>query len=172
MKENDFYNKLFVAGSLKFAIEEASEEKPKLSESDLFASNLATILAREREVVAVYLKLLPLKCKIYIAKNNDWLPEDKEYINKVKEVLISISKAAPMTFDQAQNRDDVKELFITIFNYCLSKFEYRLDKLRKDILGYKDEPYIVSFLSYAISKKVDVMQDFSYSGISQCWTMT
>ena len=117
--EKDFYSKLFVAGSVKFAVEEASEENTELSDIDKFVCNLATILARDREVVAVSLRILSKKCKIYIAKNTDWLVEDIKYINKVKEVLISVSKDAPMTFVQATERKDCLLYFLMYWSTVL-----------------------------------------------------
>ncbi|KAF0537237.1 hypothetical protein F8M41_008651 [Gigaspora margarita] len=90
-QEKEFYSKVCVAGSIKFVVDEASEEDVNLSENDKFSCNLATILARDREVVAVNLKLLPSKCKVYIAKNGAWRKEDYEYVNKIKEILINVS---------------------------------------------------------------------------------
>ncbi|PKC56148.1 hypothetical protein RhiirA1_542227 [Rhizophagus irregularis] len=152
--EKNFYSKVFVARSVRFAIDKASNRDTELSSPNKFIGKLATILAREREVVALSLKILPNnKCKIYIAKNDEWLPKDREYINKVKKVLINVSKEAPMTFAEAHERDDVKKLAITIFEYCKHKVIFRLNKLRKDIA--KDEIYIRSFLDYAKSDGVD-----------------
>ncbi|CAB4441327.1 unnamed protein product [Rhizophagus irregularis] len=155
--ENIFYSKVFVAGSFKFVVDEASKRDTKLSTLDKFVCNLATILARDKEVVAVNLKILPNKCKIYIAKNDVWLAKDYEYINNVKKVLINVSKEAPMSFEEAYEKDDVKKLAINIFKYCKYKLIIRLNKLRKDIASNEDEIYIKSFLDYAKSDGVDVM---------------
>lgn len=62
-----------------------------------------------------------------------------------------------MTFEEAQERDDVKKLAITIFEYCEYKLIRRLNKLRKDITVNKDKKYINSFLDYAKSENVDVI---------------
>ena len=71
-REKEFYSKVCVARSIKFVVGEATEENIQLSDLDKFSCNLATILARDREVVAVNLKNLPNKFKVYIAKNNAW----------------------------------------------------------------------------------------------------
>ncbi|RIB08939.1 hypothetical protein C2G38_309576 [Gigaspora rosea] len=144
-QEKEFYSKMCVAGSIKFVV----EEDVNLSEKDKFSCNLATILARDKEVVAVNLKLLPNKCKVYIAKNTDWIKKDYEYVNKIKEILINVSKDAPMTFKEASERADIKKLIHTIMAYCHSKFRYRLDKLKKDVTGNEEKIYIKSFLDYA-----------------------
>jgi hypothetical protein len=63
----EFYSKVCVARSIKFITDEASKEEINLSKSDIFSCNLAMILARDSEVVAVNLKILPSKCRIYIS---------------------------------------------------------------------------------------------------------
>ena len=83
--QETFYSKLCFARSIKFVVEPTSEKVLKLSDSKKFACYLAIILVKDREVVAVNLRLLYNKCKIYIAKNTAWLNEDHEYINKVKQ---------------------------------------------------------------------------------------
>ena len=127
-QEKEFYSKVCVAGSIKFVVGEASKEDFDLSESDKFSCNLATILARDREVVAVNLKLLPGKCRVYISKNSGWLDNDHAYINKIKEVLTNVSKDAPMSFKQAHERDDVKDLSSNVLQYCSVKLGYRLEQ--------------------------------------------
>src|ERR1051326_1663518 len=114
----EFYSKVCVARSVKFVTDEASKEEIRLSESDIFSRNLATILARDKEVVAVNLKILPSKCRIYISKNSSWLDRDVRYINEIKGLMRNLSKNAPMTFDQATERKDVSALFFNVLNYC------------------------------------------------------
>ncbi|CAG8491552.1 3379_t:CDS:1 [Diversispora eburnea] len=109
-QEKEFYSKVCVAGSIKFVVGEATEEYIQLSDLDKFSCNLATILTRDREVAAVNLKILPNKCKVYIAKNNACSVENLEYLNNVKEILINVFKDAPITFQQALNRNDMKDL--------------------------------------------------------------
>ncbi|CAI2186747.1 19835_t:CDS:1 [Funneliformis geosporum] len=173
LQEKEFYSKVCVAGSIKFVVGEATEENIQLSDLDKFSCNLATILARDKEVVAVNLKTLPNKCKVYIAKNNAWSVEDLAYLNKVKETLINVSNDAPMTFKQALDRNDVKDLYGTIMKYCSKKLESRLKKLRNDIVneeGKIDDEYIQSFLDYAKNKKInadDIYNDKKKSAISR-----
>jgi len=131
-QEKEFYSKVCVAGSVKFVIEEASKEEINLSERDNFSCNLATILARDREVVAVSLKILPNKCKVYISKNSRWLERDVKYINEIKELMTNLSKDAPMTIAQASKREDVIALFYNILEFCSVKLGSRLDKLKRD----------------------------------------
>ncbi|PKK66035.1 hypothetical protein RhiirC2_785327 [Rhizophagus irregularis] len=126
----EFYSKVCVAGSVKFV---ASKEEISLSESDHFSRNLATILARDSEVVAVNLKILPDKCRIYILKNN-----------------------APMKFVQATEREDVPDLILNVFEYCSEKLRRRLDKLKKDIRNNKDESYTKSLLEFLEASEINV----------------
>ena len=54
MEEKEFYSKVCVAGNTKFVVNKAIKEEIKQQISYL----LATILARDKEVVAVMLKVL------------------------------------------------------------------------------------------------------------------
>jgi hypothetical protein len=158
LQERDFYSKVCVASSIKFVVSEPTEENIQLSDLDKFSCNLATILARDNEVVAVNLKILPDKCEVYIAKNKDWRSEDLEYIDRVKKILVNVSKDAPMTLEQALNRKDVRVLYGTVMKYCSKKLESRLDKLRNDITNSELEigdEYIKSFLDYAKDQNIN-----------------
>src|SRR3954447_21701066 len=104
---------------------------------------LTTILARDREVVAVNVALTTLKCKVYIAKNGPWSQKDKDYIEKVEKTLINVSKDGS---DRVYERQDVEELFAVTMKYCSRKLLYRLEKLRNDITKWKDQMYIKFFL--------------------------
>ena len=53
MREKELYSKACVAGSIRFVVDEADEESVALEEYENFSHNLATILARDRKVVAV-----------------------------------------------------------------------------------------------------------------------
>ncbi|CAI2187394.1 16984_t:CDS:2 [Funneliformis geosporum] len=78
-----------------------------------------------------------------------------------------------MTFKQALDRNDVKDLYGTIMKYCSKKLESRLKKLRNDIVneeGKIDDEYIQSFLDYAKNKKInadDIYNDKKKSAISR-----
>ncbi|RHZ78031.1 hypothetical protein Glove_168g135 [Diversispora epigaea] len=158
-QEKEFYSKLCVAGSIKFGVDKATREDKNLSGNARFSCNLATILARDSENVAVNLKILSNKYKVYIAKDSAWLGEDLEYINKVKGILTNVSKDAPMSLEKAHERNDVKDLVTAVMKYCSNKIEYRLDKLKKYIADDEEKIYIKSFLNYA-KTKIDVDDTF------------
>lgn len=69
-----------------------------------FSYNLATILVRDKAVVAVNLKHSPDKCKVYIARNYAWHIHDLEYVVKIKRVLTDVSKVAPLTIEETHKR--------------------------------------------------------------------
>jgi hypothetical protein len=142
-----------VARSVKFI---TSKEEISLLKSDIFSCNLAMILARDSEVVAVNLKILPGKCKIYISKNSRWLDRDVKYINEIKGLMKNLSNNAPITFKQATKRKDVSALFFNVLEYCSVKFGCRLDKLKRDIKDNKDKLYIKSFLEFLESSEINI----------------
>ncbi|EXX72171.1 hypothetical protein GLOIN_2v1762039 [Rhizophagus irregularis DAOM 181602=DAOM 197198] len=152
----EFYSKVCVARSIKFVTNEASKEEINLSESDQFSHNLATILARNNEVVAVNLKILPNKCRIYISKNNKWLNKDTKYIEEIQVLMKNLSKDDPITFEQAAERKDVFALFYNVLEYCSVKLGRRLNKLKKDIKNNKHQPHIKSFLEFLESSEINV----------------
>ncbi|PKB96120.1 hypothetical protein RhiirA5_435405 [Rhizophagus irregularis] len=84
----------------------------------------STILARDREVVAVNLRALSDGCEISIAKNSVWLDKDREYVEKIKETLKNVSKDAPISFKQTCDREDMRDLILTIVEYCSEKLRY------------------------------------------------
>ncbi|RHZ74314.1 hypothetical protein Glove_226g21 [Diversispora epigaea] len=96
MKEKKLYSKVHVAGSIKFVVDEASNKDIKLIENDQFSCNLTTILARNREAVAINLTTHSNSCIIYISKDSDWLKKDIEYIEKIQKYLRIIYE--PMTW--------------------------------------------------------------------------
>jgi hypothetical protein len=126
-----------------------------LTKNEKFSRNLATILARKKEVVAVNLTTYSDRCIIYISKNSNWLQVDFDYINKIQEYLIKISKYEPMTWKDAFDKDDMLALSDSVIEYCSEKFKNRLGKLKRDIREDKNDQYIKSFLKYA-SNSVDI----------------
>ncbi|CAI2189218.1 12827_t:CDS:2, partial [Funneliformis geosporum] len=56
---------------------------------------------------------------------------------------------APIPLDTAFKRNDLKVLFKTVKRYCLAKFETRLEKLKKDLVGESQNPHILSFKEFA-----------------------
>jgi hypothetical protein len=86
MREKEFYSKVCVAASLVFVVDEARDEKINLSANDKFSCNIATILARDKEVVAVKLIVQAEGCLIIISKNGKWSEEDNTYTQKNREI--------------------------------------------------------------------------------------
>src|ERR1044071_6560477 len=76
MQEKELYSKMCVVRSIKFVANEAREERVNLNVNEKFSCNLATILARDKEVVAVGLRIFPDKCIVYISKNDNWNRKD------------------------------------------------------------------------------------------------
>ena len=68
MEEKKLYSKICVAQSIKPVVSEARDEDMKGKTFYKISCNLATILARDKEVVAVSLKTSK-DCKIYLSKN-------------------------------------------------------------------------------------------------------
>ncbi len=167
-KMQELYSKAYVAGSIKFDISEPRVEKDK-NEEEKFSCNLETILARDREVVAVGLKLFTDKCVVYISKNKKWDREkDIPYVHKIKEYLQNISRDAPVTLDTAFDRKDVRNLFKAIMDYCSTKFKSRLEKLKEDITKGSRGPqnkYILPFKKFAGIEDVDKVRGYKISGI-------
>ncbi|CAI2188796.1 11920_t:CDS:2, partial [Funneliformis geosporum] len=159
-QEKEFYSKLQAAKSIKFVIGEKSNEfiglnRLKLTNNEKFSRDLATILARKKEVVAVNLTTHLDSCIINISKNSNWLQEGYQYINKIKECLIKISKYEPMSWEEAFTKHDTKVLITSVIKYCSGRFESRLKKLKDDTKNSKNDQYIKSFLEYA-SKSVNI----------------
>ncbi|RGB28527.1 hypothetical protein C1646_745807 [Rhizophagus diaphanus] len=57
MMEKELYNKICVVENIKHVVAEASKESVDMKDPYIFSNNLATILARNKEVVAVRLKI-------------------------------------------------------------------------------------------------------------------
>src|SRR5437016_5075505 len=96
--EKELYSKECVAESINFVVGTASEDATatSLMVHERFSCYLATILARDKEVVAVRLKVLPNGCDIYLSKNLPWLDKDVKYIDEIKNYLKDISESVPM----------------------------------------------------------------------------
>ncbi|PKC51615.1 hypothetical protein RhiirA1_543672, partial [Rhizophagus irregularis] len=60
--EKELYSKECVAQSINFVVGEANKELPALIDREIFSYYLATILARDKEVVAVWLRILQGRC--------------------------------------------------------------------------------------------------------------
>jgi hypothetical protein len=141
----DFYSKVCVVSSLKFALEKENETPSK----DKFLSSLAKILERDKEVIAIKLTIINNGCIVYLSKNGGWLPDDKEYFVKIEKYLTDISKDAPMSLKKAKEREDTRDFYINIMTYCADKFQSRYDKLMNYIIAGQDYSQIIDFLKYA-----------------------
>ena len=82
----ELHSKACVAESIRFVVDKAKEESANLKEYENFSCNLATILARDREVVAVRLLHHANKCDVYLAKNSRWTDTDVEYIEEIENM--------------------------------------------------------------------------------------
>ncbi|RIA79752.1 hypothetical protein C1645_844857 [Glomus cerebriforme] len=114
------------------------------------------ILARDSEVVAVNLKILLNKCRVYISKNSRWLNKDIRYIDEIKGLMKNLSKDSPIIFEQVAEKKDVFALFSNVLEYCSVKLGRRLNKLKKDIKDNKSKPHIKSFLEFLESYEINV----------------
>ncbi|RIA94059.1 hypothetical protein C1645_735085 [Glomus cerebriforme] len=148
-KIKELYSKEWVAGTLNFANEKKS--KNVRSKKDKFSRNLATLLARDKETVAVNLEILFDGVKVYIAKDGYWLKNDVEYINKIQKYLTKLSEDAPITTNELYKREDVRDLLNDIFEYCSEKIETRFQKFKRDIIYYegRNKHYVEEFLKDA-----------------------
>src|SRR5436190_21809824 len=96
-KGMELYSKACVAESIRFIVDNAKEESVNLEEYENFSCNLATILARDREVVAVRLLHHANKCDVYLAKNSRWSDRcSVEYIEETEKYVKSLSNDAPI----------------------------------------------------------------------------
>jgi len=149
--EKVLYSKECVAKCIKFVVGEASEENTILIRERL-SCNLATILARDKEVVAVRLKVLPGSCEIYLAKNFAWSHSDSNYIDEIKNYLKDMSKSAPKILINTESA------FINaVISYCFTKLKMRLDKLKSDIKN--DYGYIKSFRDFLSTNLDDAVKN-------------
>ena len=160
--EKEFYSKVCVAASLAFVVDEARDENIKLTVNDKFACNIATILARDKEVVAVRLIVLSERCIILISKNGEWLEKDNTYIRKIEQHLKYIAEH-PFHGKSSENRD-VLAFRDDVMDYCYSKLQTRFEKLRRDITNNRHSKRIKYFVEYA-SKYVSI--DVSIDNINK-----
>ncbi|PKB96077.1 hypothetical protein RhiirA5_472470 [Rhizophagus irregularis] len=149
-REKELYSKECVAQSINFVVSEASDEVTDLNVLDRFSCYLATILARDKEVVAVWLKIVQGRCEIYLSKNFDWLDKDVEYIDNITKYLKNISKNAPEI-----SEDTESDFFGDVVSYCSTKLKSRLDKLKNDIEICAGNKYVKSFRDFFSAKVGD-----------------
>ncbi|PKB95836.1 hypothetical protein RhiirA5_435937 [Rhizophagus irregularis] len=141
-REKELYSKECIAHCINFVVGEARDEVADLKIHDRFSCYLATILARDKEVIAVWLNILKDNSEIYLSKNFDWLNKDVKYIDDITNYLKVISKNAPM-----KSADTEKAFIWAVMTYCNTKFEFRWDKLKNDIKN-GDNEHVKSLKDY------------------------
>ncbi|CAB4404608.1 unnamed protein product [Rhizophagus irregularis] len=141
-REKELYSKECVAHCINFVVGEARDEVTDLNIHDRFSCYLATILARDKEVVAVWLRILNDKSEIYLYKNFDWLSEDLKYIDDITNYLKIISKNSPK-----ESTDIETAFYLAVMSYCYTKFKSRWDKLKNDI-DNSDNEHVKSLRNY------------------------
>jgi hypothetical protein len=141
--EKELYSKEWVAHSINFVVEEASKEVTTLKR---FSCYLATILARKKEVVAVWLRVLSDRCEIYLSRNFAWDSEDVKYIDKIMMYLKDISKNAPA--HSGINEGAFTEA-VTV--YCSAKLKSRCEKLRDYIKKNGGSEHVRSFKDFYLA---------------------
>ncbi|RGB34608.1 hypothetical protein C1646_760400 [Rhizophagus diaphanus] len=127
MSEEELYSKIYAAQSIKpvFSGEVVDNESSyKLSK---LSCNLATILARDKDIVAVRLKISD-GCIAYISKSGPCLDEEVVYINKIREYLRNILHGSPK-----KSKANSDSLAIEILSYYYNKLGSRINKLKNDL---------------------------------------
>ncbi|PKC00500.1 hypothetical protein RhiirA5_428090 [Rhizophagus irregularis] len=157
--EKELYSKECVAQSINFVVGEANKELPALIDREIFSYYLATILARDKEVVAVWLRILQGRCEIYLSKNSDWLDKDNKYIDNITKYLKNISKNAPVI-----SKDNERDFLEAVTIYCSTKLKSRLKKLHDDIEFYDDNEH-VKFFSDFLSVRVTMVSNAENTNI-------
>ncbi|CAG8571198.1 11364_t:CDS:1 [Funneliformis mosseae] len=167
--EKELYSKVCVVKSIKHFVGEASKEKVYMKEEDRFSLNLATIIARDDEVVAVRLYASSDGYKVCLFKNSSWTPDDISYIRKVETYLKIISKYSPATSEVVENTENA--LIHEIKTYCYTKVKSRFEKLKRDIIG-SQEGYIKSFTDFAsinVNKLSKIDKEGLYKICKKCY---
>ncbi|CAG8641663.1 3058_t:CDS:2 [Funneliformis mosseae] len=165
----ELHSKACVAESIIFEVDNEKEESVNLEEYENFSCNLAIILARNREVVAVRLIHHANKCDVYLAKNSPWTNIDVEYIDEIEKYVKSLSKDAHIKLEVALEREDVGNLFGRVLEYCSAKIDNRFEKLKgdikDDIKNNKQDPHIRTFMDYANinAKNIDEVDGYTLS---------
>ncbi|UZO19069.1 uncharacterized protein OCT59_010372 [Rhizophagus irregularis] len=142
-KKKELYSKEYVTQSINFAVSKENKKFTFLNIYEIFYCYLAIILARDKEIVAVWLKILQGRCEIYLSKNSDWLNKDIRYIDNITKYLKNISKNAPVI-----SKDNERDFLEVVTINCSIKLKSRLKKLQDDIELYGDNKHIKSFSDF------------------------
>jgi hypothetical protein len=146
--EKELYNKECIAESINFVVGKASKGVSTLNVHK-FSCNLATILAKDKEVIAVRLKVLPSYCEIYLAKNSAWSNRDDMYIAEITNYLKDMLKRAPTIL-----RNTESAFTRAVSSYRSAKLETRLEKLINNIKY--DNEHVKPFKDFYSTKVNDV----------------
>lgn len=122
MSEKELYSKICVAESIEPVAGEPSHNTVRKVFHKI-SCKLATILARDKEVVAVRLEFLNGCCKAYISKNGEWLDEDVVYINKIEGCLRNISKDSSKV--SVEDTDTLTDEILILKNLNLDRTSLR-----------------------------------------------
>ena len=117
-----------------------------MTAKDKISCYLATILARDREVVAVWV-FLSKKTHIYLAKNFAWSKSDEEYIDRITNHLKAMSNSAPTILSDTERAFTRDVMF-----YCSAKLKTRLEKLKNNVQDNSDDKHVKSFTEYYSTK--------------------
>ncbi|EXX55073.1 hypothetical protein RirG_228600 [Rhizophagus irregularis DAOM 197198w] len=137
-REKELYSKICAASGIK---DEASGKITRLTKNDEFSSSLATLLTRDKEMVAVMLKVSTNGCNIYMAKNDKWFENDFTYIDRIKNYLKKYLKLLPYHWKWQPLSSEVMTCFTV-------KLESRFDKLKDDIKHGRHKQHIKSLEQY------------------------
>lgn len=123
-----FYDKLCLASSIKFTIDKPDFINIK-DNIYKFVNSISTILARDNEVIAVYVEQTSNReSKLYLGKNSKWNNKDKTYIENILKILQDISIDGNIT----KGSEKVINIRSLMIDYCKNKINKRIDKLIKD----------------------------------------
>ncbi|PKC76254.1 hypothetical protein RhiirA1_513264 [Rhizophagus irregularis] len=170
MSEEELYSKICVAQSIKPVFSDEVVDNESSYKLSKLSCSLATIFARDKDIVAVRLKISD-GCIAYISKIGPWLDEEVVYINKIREYLRNISNDSPK-----KSKANSDTLAIEILSYCSNKLESRINKLKEDLTRNPDKEYIKSFIRYASAnlkefdpKKLNDVDKFKISVVCQSY---
>jgi hypothetical protein len=128
MNQITFYDKLCLASSIKFTIDKPDYINIK-DNVYKFVNSISTILARDKEVVAVYIEqTISKESNLFLGKNGNWNDKDKKYIENILKNLKDISEDGKITRD-SEKLINIRNLMI---EYCKNKINKRVEKLIKD----------------------------------------
>lgn len=143
-QEKELYSKKYVTESINFIVYKVSNEIISMMNFKKFFCNLAIILARDKELVAVRLEVLLDGCKVYLFKN--CLAWEGYWIYcQIQKYLKNISKNTPV-----KSKKDEKVLTNYIIRYYFVKIKTRIEKLKNEIIAGQKYDCIKFFIKFAL----------------------